>query len=181
MTDISIVADIPLLHTIAQTSATFVAIIAGFYTTKIISLSNEQRRILQRINELDNELQEKTVYYNSLKETESETENRWDEEIINGFIEHITGDFYIYEQIKSIEDLREWFPKLYDQPLTENQDRILKERASKILAELENKRNERKERSTLREVTVNPVNPDEFMLHYQPKQKLTDIIDLRTE
>ena len=69
--------DISLFHSIAQTSATFVAIIAGFYTTKIVTLSNDKRRILQRINELDNELQVKQVYLEGLKKTESDTVNNW--------------------------------------------------------------------------------------------------------
>ena len=143
-------ADIPLFHSIAQTSATFVAIIAGFYTTKIISLSNDKRRILQRINELDNEIQAKKVYLEGLKNTESDTTNRWDREYVSGFINYIYSNFNAYEQIHSFEDLRKWYKKYYGQSLTENEERILKENSPQILKELEDKRNERKERATLR-------------------------------
>jgi hypothetical protein len=87
------VFDIPLFHSIAQTSATFVAIIAGFYTTKIISLSNDKRRILQRINELDNEIQAKRVYLEELKKTESDTINTWEREGIDALIDLVRGDF----------------------------------------------------------------------------------------
>jgi hypothetical protein len=121
------VADIPLFHSIAQTSATFVAIIAGFYATKIISLSNDKRRILQRINALDNEIQAKKVYLEGLENTESDTVNRWDKKYVSGFINYIYNNFNAYEQIHSFEDLREWYKKYYDQSITENEERILKE------------------------------------------------------
>jgi hypothetical protein len=150
--------DIPLFHSIAQTSATFVAIIAGFYTTKIIALSNDKRRILQRINELDNELQVKKVYLEGLKKTESDTVNNWDEERIDAVINYVRDDFYVYEQVHSFEELRDWLNEYYG-PLTTNQESLLKVRAPAVLEEFENKRNERKERTSLKEATAFALSP----------------------
>jgi hypothetical protein len=64
------------------------------------------------------------------------------------------SNFNAYEQIHSFEDLRKWYKKYYGQSITENEERILKENSPQILKELEDKRNERKERATLREATV---------------------------
>ena len=42
-----------LMTTIAQISATFIAITAGFYTTKIVSIINDKSRIKGRTKELE--------------------------------------------------------------------------------------------------------------------------------
>ncbi len=44
------------MTTIAQISATFIAITAGFYTTKIISIINDKSRVKGRAKELEAEL-----------------------------------------------------------------------------------------------------------------------------
>jgi hypothetical protein len=48
--------DISLMLTIAEVSATFVAIVSGLYTSKIISLSSDKQKIRGRIQEIDAEL-----------------------------------------------------------------------------------------------------------------------------
>jgi hypothetical protein len=55
--------DTQLMLTIAGVSATFVAIVSGFYTSKILSLSSDRQRIRNRISEIDAELkpQEKSA------------------------------------------------------------------------------------------------------------------------
>jgi ABC-type multidrug transport system fused ATPase/permease subunit len=148
--DITIVADIPLFHTVSQTSAAFVAIVAGFYTLKIVTLSNDKRRLLQRINELDNELREKDDYLKSLKEIDSNAVKESDEEIIDEFIEYVKSEFPVYERIYTFEDLRGWYNEHFKPPLTANQERILKEKAPAVLQELEKLRIKRKESSTLK-------------------------------
>jgi hypothetical protein len=104
--------------------ATFVAIIAGFYTTKVISLTSDKRRILHKINALDIEIQTKNDYLESLKKTQSDTLNREDTEGIDAFIEFVKSEFYLYLQ----NSLREFFNKQFKQPITENQERILRDR-----------------------------------------------------
>lgn len=66
MADISIAIDIPLMHAIAQSSATFVAILAGFYIAKILSISGDMRRITVKIREYDNEIGRETSDIQSL-------------------------------------------------------------------------------------------------------------------
>jgi hypothetical protein len=136
------------LHSIAEVSATFVAIIAGFYTTKIISLLNDKRRILQRINTLDIEIRTKDYYLERMKKMESDTTNREDTEFIDDFIKYVRSEFFIYERIFSFEDLRKFFHELYELPITKNQERILRDKTPSLLEELEKKRMERKESGT---------------------------------
>ena len=118
----------------------------------------DKRRILQRINELDNEIQAKRVYLEGLKKTESDTINTWDREGIDALIDLVRGDFYVYEQVHSFEELRDWLNKHY-WPLTKNQESLLRDRAPIVLEEFENKRKERKERVSLKEATAFPLSP----------------------
>jgi hypothetical protein len=150
MVDTAIIADIPLFHTIAQTSATFVAIVAGFYTLKIVTLSNDKRRLLQRINELDNEFRAKDDYLKELKKSESDIDNESDKDTIRHLIEYITDDYDKYENIHSFEDLKKWFEKYYGFLPTDNQERILKKWSVEGLKALEEARKEGKKRSELR-------------------------------
>lgn len=52
-------ADTQLMYTIAQVSAAFVAIIVGFYTSRILSLSSERQRIQNKISEIDAEIEQR--------------------------------------------------------------------------------------------------------------------------
>jgi hypothetical protein len=56
-----------LMTTLAQISATFIAITAGFYTTKIISIINDKSRIKGRTNEFEAELNLVTKNYDNLQ------------------------------------------------------------------------------------------------------------------
>lgn len=56
LADISGFIDVSLLNTIAQCSATFIAITAGFFTTKMISLSTERSRIQRKKSEIESQL-----------------------------------------------------------------------------------------------------------------------------
>ncbi len=56
LADISGFIDVSLMNTIAQCSATFIAITAGFFTTKMISLSTERSRIQRKKSEIESQL-----------------------------------------------------------------------------------------------------------------------------
>ena len=78
---ISSMADTQLMLTIAQASATFVAIMAGFFTTKVISISSDRKRIENKITE-DNIIRQG-------KEVK-----------IRGYKEIISNEAYSLEQLK---------------------------------------------------------------------------------
>jgi uncharacterized metal-binding protein len=54
--ELSFVLDIPLTHTLAQASATFIAIVAGFYIAKILSIASDKNRVAAKIKEIQNEV-----------------------------------------------------------------------------------------------------------------------------
>jgi hypothetical protein len=64
-------------------------------------------------------------------------------------IDLLKSDFYVFEQIHSFEDIKKWFMKLYDNPLSENQEKILKDRFPMVLDELRKKREDRNEHPNL--------------------------------
>jgi hypothetical protein len=55
--ELSLVLDMPLMHAIAQASATFIAILAGFYTSKILSIASDKNRLAAKAKEIQNEIE----------------------------------------------------------------------------------------------------------------------------
>jgi hypothetical protein len=72
LVELSPYIDIALMTTIAQSAATFIAITAGFFTTKIISLSTERSRLIRRLAETESQLRtlkQKESRYNGKRES----------------------------------------------------------------------------------------------------------------
>ena len=88
-----------------------------------------------------------------MKKTESNTVNNWDKERIDVLIDVVRCDFYVYEKVHSFEELRDWLNEYYG-PLTKNQESLLKDLAPEVLKEFENKRNQRRECTSLTEATA---------------------------
>lgn len=116
------------MFTIAQVSATFVAIIAGFYTTKVISISSEKQRIRNKIGEIDAELRER-------KKIADHYQGRIDEH----FAEEAKQDVSYFMQTLLVKDeLKEYtLEELIALYKTEH-----KEADDYVQAELKNKLNE---------------------------------------
>lgn len=119
------------------------------YTTKIISLANEKNTILQKIKSLENEVQFRRKHLAKLEENISDIIKADNEELIDSFIDYLKNDFFEFEQIFSFEGLKDSFTKLYDVPLSENQEKILKDRSPEVLDELRKKREDRNEHPNL--------------------------------
>jgi hypothetical protein len=83
--ELSSVLDIPLIHTLAQASATFIAILAGFYTTKVLSIASDKNRLAAKIKEIHNELQWRKEYAMELREKVNRIDNLADEEYVRTF------------------------------------------------------------------------------------------------
>lgn len=102
----SVVVNVPLMLTIAQASATFVAIIAGFFTTKIISISNDRKRILNKLAECNIQLQGRNDILSEYEGTIEEIYEKWGQEKISGFISEILEEpglrLYTLDEIENI-------------------------------------------------------------------------------
>lgn len=88
-----------LMFTIAQVSAAFVAIIAGFYTSKIITISSEKQRIRNKIAEIDAEIEQRTKIADKYQGKLDEVFSKWATDAVQDF----TGDLLADES-----DLREY-------------------------------------------------------------------------
>ena len=107
--------DTSLMFTLAQVSATFVAIISGFYTSKIISISSEKQRIRNKIAEIDAELKQRNkiaqIYQGRLNEIFG---NRAKQTLVE-----FTGELLASDELKeySLEELNLRFKELMgDEP-----------------------------------------------------------------
>ncbi|MDQ6667836.1 MAG: hypothetical protein M3Y53_06370 [Thermoproteota archaeon] len=81
--------DVPLMLSISSATATFVTILAGFYTTKIISISNEKRRICMKIKEIELELDSRKKYVAVLTSRMGEIRNACDQDLIESFEKYV--------------------------------------------------------------------------------------------
>jgi hypothetical protein len=136
LADISGFIDISLMNTITQSSATFIAITAGFFTTKIISLSTEKSRLERRKNEIESELrayrQKQSEYKKQIDHLlEVDASERVDD--FEGAVRAIPPDQYV---IASSVDLIRYFREYYGRPPSERETRILSERSAKMLAKI---------------------------------------------
>jgi hypothetical protein len=101
------------MTTLAQISATFIAITAGFYTTKIISITNDKSRIKGRTKEVEAELKLVTKNYHNVKaEIEAiDSSNRedWKVSLIELFMRKIES-----EAINNLNDLSSVFESYFE-------------------------------------------------------------------
>lgn len=80
------------IYTSVQAAAAFVAITAGFFTTKILSISSEKRTVANQISLSSRELQQRESTSFSLKERIDEIEYEWAEETVTRELEEVTAE-----------------------------------------------------------------------------------------
>lgn len=67
MVEIDFLTEEPLMSALTQSAATFVAILAGFYTTKILTIASDKNRIEHKMNYLKSEISFETENIQNLK------------------------------------------------------------------------------------------------------------------
>jgi predicted RND superfamily exporter protein len=132
-----VMVDTSLLLAISQASATFVAILAGFYTTKIISISSEKKKLHSKIREIDNELTWRRRTVASLAREIDNIHNKWDEEAVESFAQYLVTQPYYNNTINTFEDIKQRFEEYYEQPPSENRLKILERKCPSILEEIQ--------------------------------------------
>jgi type III secretory pathway component EscV len=166
-----------LMTALAQISATFIAITAGFYTTKITSITNDKSRINGRIKELATEYSiveanSKTVQKkkNSINEVDAQ-------ENINTFITDLLSDSMLPSiTIKTIDDLILIFEKFYKRTPSELERKIVEERLQEIIAKVLEEQNKRNLRRTVQ--TTRIPSGEEQIVRAMRSQNEQDIIIL---
>jgi hypothetical protein len=163
---VSLVIDIPLMHTIAQASATFIAILAGFYTAKVLSISSDKERIRRRIKEVKREIDNKRTDIRNLANEINSIQNKWDEERVDYFTEHIATTLSSVGKINNLNDLKQYFRNFFNLPSSENEERILADKYQSIIEAI----NERKDS----DITMLPHYSSEAEQNYNNLQRINE-------
>lgn len=179
-----------LMSTIAQTAATFVAILAGFYTTKIISIAGDKNRIENKIQEINLEIVLTKKNIEIIENELDEIINRNDESLVDSFIEYVIDEIrssLFYNDIPdyTFDNLKEEFIKYYDDNITENQAKKLNEKMPLIMEEIKNKKEEKRseyEKSTIpaEYITTSigrPISESESIIRYHKNENENRIFE----
>jgi hypothetical protein len=99
--------DETLMSSLTQSAATFVAILAGFYTTKILTIAGDKSRIEHKINYLKSEISFETENIKNLKLEKSNTQEEKENQLLQYFVEIIKdkSQFPVFPNINTYDDL----------------------------------------------------------------------------
>jgi hypothetical protein len=134
-----------LLSTLAQAAATFVAIVAGFYTTKIITISTDKNRLEYQKNQNKLEIEHRKNTANSLKIQIDKRQEEKDNDLIDFFMENMASTRIRYKMpLNNPDDLIKIWKKYWD---TESEPseaiaKKLKDKYSSLVVELRAKAEE---------------------------------------
>jgi outer membrane murein-binding lipoprotein Lpp len=114
------------MSTLAGAASTFVAILAGFYTTKIFSISTDKTRLQSKINELELEIEHKKEYAKNLKIQIDKWQEEKDDDKIKYFEENLGTALMLYDKpVNSYDDIIEMWKKYWNSE-SEPSESILK-------------------------------------------------------
>jgi hypothetical protein len=135
---------------LAQISATFIAITAGFYTTKVISITNDKSRINGRIKELETErsiveADSKTVQkqINLIEETDAN-------EQVKMFFTSLLNDSMLGSfKIETVDDLIEIYKKYYERIPSNLVRKAIEEQLQAIVSKVSEEQQKQNLRNTV--------------------------------
>jgi hypothetical protein len=110
--------DAPLMLTIAQVSATFVAIVAGLYTSKILSISSEKQRIQNKIAEIDAEARQRHSIIDDYQSRIDPTFMKRASDDIEDFVTDLLSESDL--KVYSLDELKTMFAE-YEKPKQPNE------------------------------------------------------------
>ena len=135
---------------LTQSAATFVAILAGFYTTKILTIAGDKNRIEHKINYLKSEINFVTENIKNLKVEVNNIQEEEDNQLLQYFIEIIKDECHLpsFPNIKNLNDLINYYEKFFQGKPSENFVTKLKQQSDQIINELNKIRRDRLEKNT---------------------------------
>ncbi len=137
-------ADTQLMYTIAQVSAAFVAIIAGFYTSRILSLSSEKQRIQNKISEIETEIDERSKTAEGYQARLDEYYQEDAEEVVKRFTSELLAEDVLSEFV--FDDLLANFKKLELREPDKYERAIIEREYSSIIQKIRDELDERRPR-----------------------------------
>jgi hypothetical protein len=103
-----------LMSTLAGAASAFVAILAGFYTTKIFSISTDKNRLKKEIDSLSLKLQHKREIVKKYEEQRDKEIEEDEDEMINSFISHIDSPTtFILQSLNSFDKVIKYYAIYY--------------------------------------------------------------------
>lgn len=85
--------DLGLLYSIAESSAAFVAIVAAFFTTKILTIASESRTVRNHIKLLEAEVEKRQQFADAIQNDIEATERRWAKQTVKDFYNELYRKF----------------------------------------------------------------------------------------
>jgi len=142
MAESIVFANPDLMFALAQISAVFVAIIAGFYTTKVLSISNERKRLRNRIEEIDLEINGKKPIINNYNTIIDNILIPRAEKTVSSFTKELLKEPNIHEC--SLKELKDEFTKIEKYQPNEYESEILESELENINKQVKEELEERK-------------------------------------
>jgi hypothetical protein len=159
--------------TIVQASATFVAIIAGFFTTKIISISNDRKKLENKLVECNIQLQGRRNILSEYEGTIEGIYEKWGQEEIVSFVSDMLKEIDLH--LYTVDELESRFHEKYLNP-SEQHLRILRERYDEIVEHIKTELKTRTE-----EYKQDPFRRSVILRHSIPRYYDKDLLDKEVE
>jgi hypothetical protein len=141
------------LFTVAQASATFVAIVSAFFTTKILSISSEKRTLQNRVSVINSELDSRKKLLSEHRSEIDSIRTKWAEERVTDFVK---GYLSLMDEklsnVPQIDELFAVFAEWRGRQANEYEKHILHSRYPSLKSEIEERIAKRKEMSTLSKI-----------------------------
>lgn len=136
--------DLGWLYTIAQSSAAFVAIVAAFFTTKILSIASEKSTLLNRVKLLTKEIEQRNQVVETYQEDIDRIWFKWADETVEPFLEDIKYDVSP-DSPPSVEELIDLFKETERRDPNQYEQELLKKKYSAFVEKVKEVAKEREE------------------------------------
>lgn len=146
------------MSSLTQSAATFVAILAGFYTTKILTIAGDKNRIEHKINYLKSEISFETENISNLKTERDTIQEEDDNQNLQYFIETIKDKAHSpgFPNIRSLNDLIIYYKKTIQEKPSERLLTNLKQQSDSVLNELKIIKEDRINKNTFSSNSISP-------------------------
>jgi hypothetical protein len=157
MTLLNNMLDFGWFYAIVGSSATFVAIVSAFFTTKILAIASEKRQLLIEIASTNKEIDERTKLANLFQEEIGSIHLKWAKRDVNPFLEVILFDVAKSGSIPTLEELIEKFTDKEGAP-DEYEKKVLKEKYGDFVEQAKVKIAEERQRVNSRFTIFSPLS-----------------------
>jgi hypothetical protein len=171
-----------LMSTLAEAAATFVAIVAGFYTTKIFSIKSDKNRLDSSIKQLKLEKEHISLDVNYYKSEIQKIDDKELDEYVEEFIDELKNKVKTSPMvIHSKDDIIKYYKELSGNEPSEKVVRKIENKieSESLMEELKKLEKERKRLKYHEYVTMTPPldnNPATRIIAHQEREKYDELV-----